>query len=134
MEDLLTPAWLDELGAALVAAEPVESPGRIALGQVVTGAPDGDVAYTLLFGGGQPASLVHGVEGAVVTVVEPYETATDIASGTPAAGVLANGKVKVRGDVRVLLDSQEALADLAEAVARARLATNRGISPQEEFP
>lgn len=132
MEDLLTPAWLDELGAALVAAEPVESPGRIALGQVVTGAPDGDVAYTLLFGGGQPASLVHGVEGAVVTVVESYETATAIASSTPAAGVLASGKVKVRGDVRVLLDSQAALADLAEAVAGARLATSGGTRPLEE--
>lgn len=119
----LTPEWLDELAQALAAAGPVPSARRLALGQLVTGAPGGDVGYTLFLGGGEEATVVPGVDAATVTIVEPYETANRIAGGAPASVTLGSGQVKVRGDVGALLDSQELLAAFAPVLAAARART-----------
>ena len=130
MADLLTPEWLHELAATLAAAEPVASDRRLALGQVVTGGPGGDVEYTLFLGGGEAERLSPGVGDAAVTVVEPYETAAQIYGGASASQALGSGRLKVRGDVRVLLESQELLAAFATVLAAGRGAQGQAVESE----
>jgi hypothetical protein len=126
----LTPEWLAELEAVLAAAGPVASARRLALGQVVTGAPGGDVEYTLFLGGGEPAAVSSGVADATVTIVEPYDTAVQILGGASASLTLGSGQLKVRGDVRALLESQELLATFAPLLG-ARHAGTDGLPPTD---
>jgi len=114
---ILSEEWLDALHDHVAALGPLDSPTRLALGQLVTGAPGGDVAYTIRVGGGEAGEVRRGLDGAAVTLVASYEVATAIASGTPAADMLAKGQLKVRGDAGALLGAQDLLAALAPALA-----------------
>jgi hypothetical protein len=115
---LFSDEWFDALEHALARIDTSLLPGgKLALGQIVTGAPAGEIRYTLCFGGHEPATVVRGeVSGALVTLLESYETARAIASGTPVADLLAAGKVKVRGDTNALLGAQESFGPIAEAL------------------
>lgn len=117
MARFLSDEWLGELAEELAAAGPFDSPGRLALGQVVTGGPMGQVGYTLLLGAGEPSAVRPGTDDAEVTIVEDYEAAVAIASGAPASGLLGAGRVKVRGDASELLGAQELLAAVGPALA-----------------
>ncbi len=128
MAAFLSDEWLAALAEALRRAPDLEEAPRLALGQVVTDVPalegEGDVRYTLRVGGGVPASVEPGsVEGADVVLVEDYATARELATGTPAAVLLGEGRVKVRGDVAALIAAQEALAGLATALAGVSVGT-----------
>ncbi|HLI14977.1 MAG TPA: hypothetical protein VKV23_02860 [Acidimicrobiales bacterium] len=98
----------------------------LAIGQVITGTPAGDVAYTVVLGGPSPGVRRPGVADAQVVLVEDYETALQIASGRALAEVLAAGRVKVRGDAAVLLAAQERLAALAGPLGELAEATELG--------
>jgi hypothetical protein len=113
----LSAAWLAELAAVLADAGAFDSAERLALGQTVTGTPFGTVEYTLVLGGGEPSTVRPGTAEAAVTLVEGYAAAVAIASGTPSAELLADGGVKVRGDVGVLLRAQDLLAAVGPALA-----------------
>ncbi|MDA8292404.1 MAG: hypothetical protein M0Z33_12115 [Actinomycetota bacterium] len=117
MAEAFTEQWIEELRARLARLPPHDHPARLALGQLVTGAPGGDVSYTILVGGGEPAELRRGLDDASVTLVETYETARALASGTPASTLLSEGRLKVRGDSGVLLAAQELLCALAPALS-----------------
>ncbi|HUY30130.1 MAG TPA: hypothetical protein VMV02_03965 [Acidimicrobiales bacterium] len=118
MADVFSNEWLDALGVHLAELGPLDSPAPLALGQIVTGAPGGDVEYTIVVGGGRRGEVHRGLDGAAVTIVESYETALAIVSGTPAADLLAAGRLKVRGDAGALLGAQDLLAALAPALVR----------------
>lgn len=118
MPEVLTREWLDALRAHLASLDPVDSPERLALGQLVTGAPGGEVAYTLLVGGGERAELRDGLDAATVTVVATYEAARAIATGSSASELLSAGRLKVRGDAGALLRAQDLLAAIGPALAR----------------
>ena len=123
MATFLSRAWIDGLAAALGSAAPVAG-DRLLLGQIVTGAPSGEVRYTLAVGGGEPPEVVEGTtEGATVTLVADYATARAIASGTPAAELLSQGRVKVRGDANALIAAEEQLAVIGGALAGLAAAT-----------
>jgi hypothetical protein len=108
----LTSAWFAALEERLSAA-PSGSGDRIGIGQVITGGPDGDVSYTIVVGGGEPARLERDtVAGAAVTLIEDYATAAAIAAGEPAAGALGDGQIKVRGDANALVAAYDLLAAL----------------------
>ena len=124
----LSDGWLDGLESALRVAASERGDGDTALvtiGQIVTGAPGGDVAYAVTVGGGGVPIVEHGsVETASVTLVTDYETARAIAAGTDtAAAALGEGRLKVRGDANALLGAQDALATLAPALESLRAAT-----------
>ncbi len=119
----LSGEWLDALAKTLAASGPIGSPKRLALGQIVTGSPMGDVSYTLVIGGGEPTTVVVGTATASVVIVEDHATALAIATGRPAAELLASANVKIRGDVAALLDAQELLAAVGEALASATRST-----------
>lgn len=116
----LTSQWLDELRLRLqaVVIGSAQSP-RLALGQIVTGAPAGTTSYTISFGAGQPVTVEPGADQAQVTLIEDYQTALRLAEGVPAGELLSLGKVKLRGDVNALLSAAEQLSELADALAGA---------------
>lgn len=123
MAKFLSPDWLEELASVLREAGPLESEARLALGQIVTGAPSGEVSYTLVLGGGEPSEVLPGTTEASVTLVEDYATAVAIASGSPAADALAAGNFKVRGDAGSLLRAQELFATVGPTLATVAAAT-----------
>jgi len=125
---LFSEAWFDALEASLgslgsLGPLPADEPAGaasglgpalgLALGQIVTGVPDvGEVRYLINLAGNGPGSLVRGsVGGADVTLVEDWETAEAIASGEASVpDLLTNGRIKIRGDARRLVDAAPLLA------------------------
>lgn len=146
MAAFLSDEWLAELAAALRRAPEVQDGPALALGQVVTDVPalEGtELAFTIRIGGGEAASVEPGtVEAANAVLVADYESARAIASGTPAADLLAEGKIKLRGDATALIAAQDQLARVGAALAEVAVTTHfddsepRGDVPQagEEAP
>jgi predicted lipid carrier protein YhbT len=117
MTELFDATWFADLRARLAAIEPLGNESvRLALGQVVHDAPSGPVAWTVHVGGGDQARVEDGVANAQVTLIEDYETAVALASGTPTTELLYNGKVKISGDVEALLRGTELLSQLNAAL------------------
>ncbi len=117
MPPFLSEAWFAGLAAELARVEPVAGTPPLALGQVVTGAPGGEVRYTILVDG-TGAELVRGsTDQASVTLVEDWETAQAIAAGGPVSELLAAGRITLRGDANALLAGRAYLESLGRALA-----------------
>jgi len=129
--EFLSDEWFDALAGELAVAGPFASPERLALGQLVLGAPGGDVSYTLVLGGSEPSEVVRGTARAAVVLVEDYSTAAAITTGQPASELLAEGRVKIRGDIGALLRTQDLLAAIAPTLA-AVTATTTYVDPDVE--
>jgi len=120
--EFLSPEWLAELGHAVSSAVP-EGAEPLRLGIVVTGAAavpgassGGDVSYTLVLGGPAGSSVVAGVAEAEVVMVESYEDARALASGSvSASALLEGGRIKLRGDARRLVAAGDTLRAVGEA-------------------
>jgi hypothetical protein len=126
MARYLSPAWLDEVDA--VARTSGEVPGvRLVVQQVVAGAPEGDVRYTVRIDDGA-VSVVPGVAAdADVTVREDYETAVALHRGELRAPVaFMTGRIAVAGDLQALLRAQPALRRLDDVFAGLRDRTTYG--------
>ncbi len=134
----LSDEWLAELAAELRAAPGLADGPQLELGQLITGVPTlegGDLAYLIRFGGGAEAAVVPGsVQDADVVLVEDYETARAIASGAAAASMLAEGKIKLRGDANALVGAQDQLAMLGDALVRLAATTHFEESGQAGSP
>ena len=111
-------------------SEPAGAEGSgIALGQVVTGVPDdagavrtedGEVRYTIVLRPEGGASLLrNSTDAANVVLVEDWSTAVEVASGVTVADLLNAGRIKVRGDSRVLVSAGDLLARVAPLIAAA---------------
>jgi putative sterol carrier protein len=136
----LTPEWVAAFDAALARAElpPLDedagitaSSGRFTVREEVRGGPDGDVVVTLQADDGtlrawwsRPGEPAGDGPGPDVTVVLAYDDARDLVSGTLSpATALAEGRIKVRGDLSVLVASQALLAAAQPAVGPVAAAT-----------
>lgn len=104
MAAFLTQEWLDDLRA--------QGAGDLDYGDatgtvqyVVTGAPGGDVSYTLVFDGGKLRDATIGASAdADVTVTIPYADAVRVHQGELDPNVaFMQGRAKVNGDMGVLL-------------------------------
>jgi hypothetical protein len=139
MARYLTPEWvqafdralagldLTEAIAAAGAASLTASLGAFAVAQVVTGVPGdadpadpdvgGDTVRTVLTVGEGRVSLVSDPDGTLpanVTIVLAYPDALAMAAGElDPADALANGRVRVRGELAVLVAGQSVLAAAA---------------------
>jgi putative sterol carrier protein len=129
MARFLSPAWAEELNAAL-AREPGARPdpegglatldGTFTVVQEVRGAPDGDVRVVLSVNDGLMRLSVEGDADSAgeeaardpdVTIAISYDDAAALSKGelTPAEALIA-GRIRVRGDLSVLVASQQILA------------------------
>jgi hypothetical protein len=89
----------------------------VALGQVVT-TPEGERSWTVVAGGGAPAEVREGVGDAEVFLVANLDAAARLVRGAPAGELLAEGRIKVRGDANALVEGYEALTSLGTALGR----------------
>jgi hypothetical protein len=128
MVAFLSSDWLAALGNAIAASLRADLDISIALGQIVTDVTTdvtpaaGDVRYTLLIGPGSSASVVTGsTDEAEVVLTTSYVAATALARGdTTAASLLEQGRVKISGDARRLVEASELLLVIGEAVTQLR--------------
>ena len=124
----LSPEWLVALDAALGASPAVRaatSSTTLRLLQVVTGGPDGDLAYVVAVDHGTvEVRSATTAEPADVTLATTWDTAVAIATGALAAhDAFTTGRLVVRGDVDLLRTQALALAGLDGSFAAVRSST-----------
>ena len=112
----LSPEWFARFAEKLAAVQPEAGVPPLALGQVVTGTPDGTVSYSILVSGTKAELVVGSTAPAAVTLVEDWPTARAIAGGTPVSELLAAGQITLRGDANTLLAGQRHLETLGRAL------------------
>ncbi len=119
----LSPQWLEQLTAA--AGGDAVGPGATVVQQVVTGGPDGDIAFVLEVDAGHVRARPGSDAGAVVTLTEAWETAVRIHRGELTAhDAIRAGLVKAGGDVRRLVGATAALVPLEPATSALRERTS----------
>jgi len=126
VSEFLSAAWLAELDAAGRAAGPVAEMARFSLTHIVSGVPGrGEVQYVLRF---EPEGITVGGTGTGtgdVTFVTDYETAVALAQGTVnAQQALAQGRLRVRGDIAVLTYNASAVTRYGDVFASVRASTS----------
>lgn len=124
MTEYLSAEWIEALDGALRAC-PVSTPNRLVIEQVVLDVPArGEVRYTLVIDA--EGARVTGDSGspAQLRLTTEYATAVAIARGDETAQIaLANGRLRLGGDVDVLVRAADALARLDDATAPVRRET-----------
>ena len=127
MLTFLSDDWVHALHDA-VAHDPAlaELTARLALTieQEVTGSPLGDVRYHVTFDHGSVSVAPGPAADPTVRFHQDYETAAAIAAGTGSAQrAFMTGRLRVGGDLRVLLEHGDVLAQLADVFAGVRART-----------
>ncbi len=136
MPRFLSPAWVAAFNDALAPVDLsgaagdgslVASGGTFSVRQVVDGVPDGGsgppgpVRTLLVVEGGRVSMVLDDGSGVVepaVTVSLSYPDAAALSRGElPAAEALGTGRVRVRGDLSVLVAGQAVLAAAADHLA-----------------
>jgi putative sterol carrier protein len=124
MAQYLSPGWIDELHAALAADESVrKATADVALTvqQIVTGGPDGDVAWHVVVDRGTVAVRPGTTDDADVTFRQDHDTAIAVAGGRLSAqGAFMLGKLTVTGDVGKLIEYQGAFTGIDDATDAVR--------------
>lgn len=115
MVRFLSPEWVDAMNTAAATAT-VDPDVCVSVGQIVDG-----LSYRVDVAGGKVV-FVHGTtDGAHLTLVQDRLTAVAIARGElPAQQAVADGRLRLRGDVRALVANAPAFAAIANAFARVR--------------
>jgi hypothetical protein len=136
----LSPAWVAALDHAARADPALADAARevgLVVEQHVTGGPQGDVIYHLVFDHGA-VSVASGAAddgpSAVVRFTLDHETALAIARGEGSAQrAFMAGSLQVGGDLRALIDHQAVLSALHDVFAAVRDQTDLGpVSATEE--
>lgn len=124
MPQFLSPDWLDAMrAAALGAPVPVVEPA-IVVQQVVTDPDRAEVAWWIELGGGTIALTAGRTATPTVTFTQDVETAAAINRGVLSAqAAFMTGRLRVHGDVQVLLDRQDELIGVDDVFASVRADT-----------
>lgn len=100
---------------------------RVTVQQVVTGGPSGDVRYWVRVDDGRVEVGPGDAEHPDATVTQSYETAAAVCRGELAVEqALLEGRVRLSGDVPVLLRHTAALSGVAGAFGEVRDRTTFG--------
>jgi putative sterol carrier protein len=128
MARFLSPAWVAEWNSA-IGSVPLPDPapdvglgtdGRVTVVQEVHGSPEGDVRLVMRIDAGSLRLELEGGPGddgpgdaADVTIVLAYDDAAAMSRGelSPAEALTA-GRIRVRGDLSVLVAAQQMLNDV----------------------
>lgn len=90
----------------------------------MTGSPNGDVAYYLVFANGAGSARAGMADSPTVTFSADYETAVAINRGdTSAQNEFMTGRLHLDGDASALLEIREAVAMLADLFKKIRSKT-----------
>lgn len=124
MPEYLSPDWIDDLAATVAADEDlrrVAAGVRLTVQQVVVGAPGGDAAWHVVVDDGTVAVRPGTAGSPDVTFEEDFEAAARVTRGelSPQAAFMA-GRLRVRGDLPLLVRHQPMFTALAAAVAPLR--------------
>lgn len=130
----LTPEWATALKDELNGREAFRSAAagqRATIQQVITGADGDDVRYWIRIEEGAIDLGVGDAEGADATITQSYDTAVALArSELSAVTAFMTGKIKIAGNMGLLLGLQGALAQLPPAMAAIETDYSR-IGPTE---
>ena len=121
MAGFLTDAWLDDLEAAAERAE-LNTKGALVLQQIIhIGPDDEEVAYALVLRDGR-ARLVRGrVSDPDLTFTQDRATAEAIHHGELSAqAAFMQGRLRLGGDLRAVIDRAGELAAVEDVFASAR--------------
>ena len=119
MPSFLSSSWLDEL-TALTGGDEV-GPDATVVQHVVTGGPGGDVAFVLEVEAAHVRARPGRDDRAVVTLTESWETAVCLHRGElTARQAFMGGLIRVRGDVRQMVEAAAGLAALGPAMTTLR--------------
>ena len=121
MAGFLTDAWLHDLEVAAQRAE-LDTKGALVLQQVIPDGPDGgEVAYALLLGGGRIEVVRGRVADADLTFTQDRATAEAIHRGELSAqAAFMQGRLRLGGDLRTVIDRAAELAAIDDLFASAR--------------
>jgi hypothetical protein len=133
MVAFLSPAWIDALHEAASSSSALAAAAEgldLSVEQTVRGGPDGDVRYHVVFRDGSVAVRPGPLPTATVRFAQDLETASAIAGGRGSAQrAFMTGRLRVGGDLRVLLDHGDLLAQLDDAFAEVRAQTTFPDAP-----
>ena len=123
----LSPEWIDAAQRALAAdpALPEALAGvTLTVEQAVDGVTAGAARWHITIGGGRVALAPGPAEQADLRFTTTYETAAQIATGRLAAQrAFVEGRLRVGGDLALLLTHQRAVAAVDDALADVRART-----------
>jgi putative sterol carrier protein len=127
MARFLSAEWLEQLAAAAGDDQEVQAAASgvsLTVQQVVTDGPDGEVAWHVRLGDGSveigPGRAPH----PDVVITQSHETATEVGRGSLSpAEAFATGRLKLAGQVGLLIRHQPAFERLGLALAAVRDAT-----------
>lgn len=127
MPAFLSPEWVAAFNQAVDGASPPQPApdaalaarsGRFAVCQTVSGGPAGDVTTTLVVDGPDVTMRLGADDTADVTVRLSWDDAAALSRGTLSpTDALAGGRIKVRGDLGVLVAGQAVLAAMQDRLA-----------------
>ena len=130
MAAYLSAAWFEDVNRAARADEGlagVTAGARVTIQQVVTGGPAGDVRYWVRVDDGAVEAGPGTAEAPDATVTQSYETAVAVSRGELSVEqALLDGRVRLSGDVSLLLRHATALGGVAAAFGEVRNRTTYG--------
>jgi hypothetical protein len=125
--EFLSADWLAALERAAHANESLRSAmakRRLVLQQTITDTPAGDCTYHVVLSADAVAFRVGPVENPTVTFSTDYETAVAVNQGARSAlAAFIDGRLRIGGDVRALVDQSEVLGALDDVFASVRSTT-----------
>lgn len=128
MVAFLSDEWIDALDRAASGDADLRSwcaDLALQIEQEVTDGPQGPVTYHVVLDHGVASVRPGPAPSATIRFSQDYETAAAIALGTGSAQrAFMTGRLRVGGDLRVLLDRSDLLAALGDAFAAVRAVTD----------
>jgi putative sterol carrier protein len=128
MARFLSPEWMAEVEEAANRSDRLREAATkvdLTVRQVVRGAPEGDISYTVRLSGGTVTVTAGGGDGdGDLEVTQDHATAVAISRGelSPAAA-FADGRLKLGGRVGLLVRLGDTFAGLGDAFASVRGST-----------
>jgi putative sterol carrier protein len=127
MARFLSAEWLEQVAAAArddPELQAAASGVSLTVQQVVTDGPDGEVAWHVRLGDGSVEIAQGRAPDAEVVITQSHETATEVGrGGLSPAEAFATGRLKLAGQVGLLIRHQPAFEQLGLALAAVQEAT-----------